>query len=148
MTRDEILRAIKPYFDIDELVCDHTLAKWGEKSWQFLDTDFLHCLLIVRRDIIRMPMYCNSRSAHQKGLRCNLCQLVKEKKEVYLSPHLQGKAGDLTCPYMSAENMRQKIKASAHLLPCQIRIERGVSWLHFDTRPTENFNGKVYEFTA
>ena len=39
MTRQEILDAIRPFFDVDELVCDHTLKKWGEKSWQFLDTD-------------------------------------------------------------------------------------------------------------
>ena len=52
MTREEILTAIRPYFDIDELVCNHTVAKWGDKSWQFLDTDFLHCLLVIRRDIV------------------------------------------------------------------------------------------------
>ena len=53
MTREEILTAIRPYFDIDELVCNHTFAKWGEKAWQFLDTDYLHCLLVIRRDISR-----------------------------------------------------------------------------------------------
>lgn len=29
MTRAEILQAIRPYFDAQELVCDHTFAKWG-----------------------------------------------------------------------------------------------------------------------
>lgn len=87
MNREEILAQIKRFFDVEELVCDHTFAKWGEKSWQFLDTNFLHCLLIIRRDILKVPMYCNGRTAHQKGLRCNMCQLVKEKKAVYLSSH-------------------------------------------------------------
>ena len=148
MTREEILKAIKPYFDIDELVCDHTYAKWGEKAWQFLDTDLLHCLLIIRRDIIKMPMYCNSKSQKQRGLRCNMCQMVKSKTSVYLSSHILGKALDLSCPTMKAEKMRELIKANAHLLPCNIRIEGGVSWLHFDVLPQYGINQKVYEFTA
>ena len=149
MTREEILSQIKKFFDIDELVCDHTYAKWGEKSWQFLDTDFLHCLLIIRRDIIKMPMYANGRTAHQKGLRCNRCQLVREKTSVYVSAHILGKAGDFTCPYMKAEQMRDKIKQNADLLPCQIRMEKGVSWLHFDVRPDDaNPGKKVVEFSA
>ena len=87
MTRQEILTAIRPFFDIDELVCDHTYAKWGEEAWQFLDTNYLHALLIIRRDIIKMP--------------------------------------------------------------CQIRIEKGVSWLHFDVRPDDTRpDVKVVEFDA
>ena len=115
MTREEILKEIKKFFDIDELICDHTIAKWGEKSWQFLDTNALWCLLIIRRDIVKMPMYCNSKTAHQKGLRCNMCQLVKSKTSVYLSSHVLGKAFDLTCPGMKADKMRELIKANAHL---------------------------------
>ena len=147
MTREEILKEIKKYFDVSELVCDHTYAKWGEKSWQFLDTMWLWCLLVIRRDIIKMPMYCNSKTAHQKGLRCNMCELVKSKKAVYLTSHLFGKAGDFTSPYMSAEKMRELIKANADKLPCNIRIEGGVSWLHMDVRSDDSRpNVKVYEF--
>lgn len=149
MTREQILKEIKPYFDIDELVCDHVYAKWGERSWQFLDTDLLHCLLIIRRDIIKMPMYCNSKTAHQRGLRCNRCQLVKEKTFVYLSSHILGKALDLSCPGMKAEKMRELIKANADKLPCPIRIEKDVSWLHFDVRPDDSCpDTKVVEFIA
>ena len=148
MTREEILKDIKRFFDVDELVCDHTFSKWGEKAWQFLDTDLLWCLLIIRRDIIKMPMYCNSRSQHQRGLRCNMCQMVKSKTSVYLSSHIFGKALDLSCPTMKAEKMRELIKANAHKLPCPIRIEKGVSWLHFDVCPQYGITEKVYEFTA
>ena len=148
MTREEILKEIRRYFDIDELVCDHALAKWGEKAWQFLDTNALWCLLVIRRDIVKMPMYCNSKSAHQKGLRCNRCDLVKSKNVVYLSPHIFGKAFDLTCPGMKAEKMRELIKANANLFPCQIRMEAGVSWLHFDVFPPYGITQKVYEFKA
>ena len=148
MTRAEILTAIKRYFTVQELVCDHTFKKWGEQAWQFLDTDFLAALLVIRRDIIKLPMWCNSKTAHQKGLRCNRCQMVKEKSDVYLSSHCLGKAGDFTITGMKAEAARQKIKENASLLPCNIRIEGGVNWLHFDVLPQYGITAKVYEFKA
>ena len=150
MTREEILKEIKRFFDVSELVCNHTYVKWGEKSWQFLDTNLLWCLLILRRDIIKLPLYCNGKGKHQRGLRCNMCDEVKKKKQVYLSSHCLGKALDLTCgvPTMTAEKMRQLIKANADKFPCQIRIEGGVSWLHMDTLAQYGITEKVYEFTA
>ena len=148
MTRQEILTAIRPFFDIDELVCDHTYAKWGEKAWQFLDTDFLHCPLIIRRDILKRAMWCNGSQKKQRGLRCNRCQMVREKTGVYLSAHCLGKAGDFTVSGLNSEQARQIIKANAHLLPCNIRLEKGVSWLHFDVLPQYGITQKVYEFSA
>lgn len=148
MTRQEILSAIRPFFDVDELVCPHTYAKWGEASWQFLDTDYLHCLLIIRRDIIKRPMWCNGKGKTERGLRCNRCSIVRGKSGVYLSAHCLGKAGDFTATGMTAEEMRRAIKANSGLLPCNIRIEKGVSWLHFDVLPQYRVEQKVYEFSA
>lgn len=148
MTRSEILEAIKSYFDIEELVCKHTLAKWGDKAWQFLDTDYLHALLVIRREILQKPMYCNSYGMNQRGLRCNLCPIVEEKSDVYLSSHILGKAGDFTITGMTAEEARQKIKQFAHRLPCNIRLEGGVDWLHIDVLPQSGVKEKVYIFTA
>ena len=148
MDRSEILTEIKRFFDIDELVCKHTLAKWGERAWQFLDTDYLHTLLVIRRDILQKPMYCNSYGLNQRGLRCNLCPIVEEKKDVYLSSHILGKAGDFTVSGMTAEEARQKIKQFAHRLACNIRLEGGVSWLHIDVLPQAGVTEKVYIFKA
>ena len=148
MTRNEILTAIRPYFSIDELVCNHTFDKWKEQSWQFLDTDYLHCLLIIRRDIIKRPMWCNTSQKKQRGLRCNRCDMVKGKTSVYLSSHISGKAGDFTITGMSADNARKLIKANADLLPCNIRMEKGVSWLHFDVLPQYGITDKVCEFNG
>ena len=150
MTRDDIIREVKRYFSVSDLVCSHTYAKWGESSWQFLDTNLLHCLLIIRRDIIKLPLLCNTKSAKQRGLRCNRCDIVKTKKDVYLSSHVLGKAFDLTCtvPAMTAEKMRQLIKENAELFPCNIRIEGGVSWLHVDVLPQYGVTDKVYEFKS
>lgn len=146
MNRKEILQEVKRFFDVQELVCDHTFEKWGEKSWQFLDTDYLHALLIIRRDILKRPMWCNSNAAHQRGLRCNRCQIVRSKTAVYLSAHCLGKAGDFSITGMSAAAAREEIKACADSLPCPIRMEAGVSWLHFDVLPQWGVTQKVYEF--
>ena len=146
--RDTIIRELHKYFQISELVCEHTHSKWGERSWQFLDTNYLECLLIIRRDILQTPMVCNTRQQDQRGLRCNMCQLVFEKTGVYLSSHILGKAGDFTVEGMTAQEARSLIRNNAHLLPCQIRMEAGVSWLHFDVLTQFGINQKVYEFTA
>lgn len=148
MTRDEIIKALHKYFQVKELVCEHTFAKWGEKSWQFLDTAFLHCLLVIRRDIIQAPMICNHDGANQRGLRCNRCEIVKDKGSVYLSSHILGKAGDFTIRGFTAQEARLRIRNMAHLLPYPIRMEGGVSWLHFDVLPQYGITSKVYEFTA
>lgn len=146
MERRQILAEIKQFFDVEELVCDHTFAKWGENAWQFLDTAYLHTLLVVRKNILERPMMCNYAGMHQRGLRCNMCELVAEKRSVYLSSHILGKAGDFTVDGMTAGEAREKIKKHAHLLPYPIRMEKDVSWLHIDVLPQSGVTAKVYEF--
>lgn len=146
MTRSEIIKELHKYFQIRELVCEHTHSKWGERAWQFLDTDYLHVLLVLRRDILQVPMTCNHDGAYQRGLRCNMCEIVKDKDENYLSSHIFGKAGDFTCKGLTAQQARERIKANAHLLPCNIRLEDKASWLHFDVLPQFGVTDKVYFF--
>lgn len=147
LDREQIIRDLHKYFQIRELVCEHTHSKWGERAWQFLDTDYLACLLVIRRDILQLPMTCNHSGATQRGLRCNLCQIVKDKDRLYLSSHLFGKAGDFTVNGITAQEARSRIRNMAHLLPRPIRMEGGVNWLHFDVLPQFGINQKVYEFT-
>jgi len=144
--RNIVIPELKKYFSVKELVCNHTYDKWKEQSWQFLDTNFLHCLLIIRRDILKSGMVCNTKSATQRGLRCNMCEMVKQKTKNYLSSHIFGKAGDFTVSGMTAEEARQKIKENADLLPCNIRLEKDVTWLHFDVLPQYDVTEKVYFF--
>lgn len=148
MTRDEIIRELHKFFQIRELVCPHTHSKWGERSWQFLDTAYLHNLLVIRRDILKTPMTCNHGTQLQRGLRCNRCELVSQKDAVYLSSHVLGKAGDFTVQGMTAQEARSLIRNNAQLLPYPLRMEGGVSWLHFDVLPQYGITEKVYEFTA
>jgi len=146
--REAIIKALKPYFAVKELVCPHVYAKWGEKSWQFLDTNLLHCLLILRVTVIARPMYVNGKTYTQRGLRCNLCDLVKSKSVVYLSPHLMGKAIDFTIGGLTAEQGRKLIRENANLFPCQVRIEKDKSWVHFDVQHQDGITAKVYEFVG
>lgn len=146
MNREDIVKELHKYFQISELVCEHTHSKWGERSWQFLDTDYLYALLVIRRDILQLPMTCNHSGANQRGLRCNMCELVKGKNRNYLSSHILGKAGDFTVKGMTAQQARDRIKANAHLLPCNIRMEDKVNWLHFDVLPQFGITDKVYLF--
>ena len=146
MNREQIIRDLHQFFQISELVCEHTHSKWGERAWQFLSTDYLHNLLVIRRDILQAPMTCNNAGATQRGLRCNRCELVKEKKKNYLSSHILGKAGDFNVKGLTAQQARDRIKNNAHLLPCNIRLEDKVNWLHFDVLPEFGVVEKVYLF--
>lgn len=141
MKRIEIITQLREYFDLSELVCPHTLARFGEQSWQFFDTNTLHTLLVLRTEILRVPMTINNDGSTQRGLRCNLCSIVRSKgNKQYLSAHLMGKGFDIVSKEMTAQEMRDKIFENADKLPVPIRIEDGVSWLHFDT--FDPFNGK------
>lgn len=93
-------------------------------------------------------MTCNHEGAEQRGLRCNMCELVKEKKNAYLSSHILGKAGDFTVKGLTAQEARSRIRNMANLLPYPLRMEGGVSWLHIDTLPQFGIKDKVYEFTV
>lgn len=146
LDRNQIIKDLHQFFQVRELVCEHTFSKWGERSWQFLDTQYLACLLVIRRDILQLPMTCNHSGATQRGLRCNRCELVREKDSVYLSSHILGKAGDFTVQGITAQEARHRIRNNAHLLPFPVRMEGGVSWLHFDVLPQFDITAKVYEF--
>lgn len=149
MTREEIINDLCQFFSVKELVCPHIYEKWREASWQFLDTDYLHCLLVIRRDILKVPMLCNNgKDFTQRGMRCNMCVEVYSRRSVYVSAHILGKAGDFSSTAMNAEQMRNTIKKNHALLPCPIRMEKGVSWLHFDTICQHGVHSKVYEFQA
>lgn len=159
MTRSEIITELKKYFDITELVCPDTYNAFKDTSWQFLDTEELHLLLVLRRDIFKAPMtinnYHNGGSFSQRGFRCNLCDLVKSKTlsgKIYLSAHATGAGMDADIKGITAAEARQKIKDNEALLPYPIRLEATTSgkpctWLHFDKY--DNGSGKmIVEFAG
>lgn len=145
MERNEIINQLKKYFNIKELVCNHTYNKFGEASWQFLDTKLLHTLLVLRTEIFQTPMVINYAGHYQRGLRCNMCDLVKSKDKVYLSAHILGKAVDVSMKTITGAQARQLVKKYQDKLPYPVRIEKDVNWLHIDVRDTYNNNSKVIE---
>jgi hypothetical protein len=146
MERSEIITKLKKYFTLSNLVCPDTYKAFGDRGWQFLRTDYLHTLLIVRRDILQSPMLCNNyltggKNYTQRGLRCNLCEIVREKSgegKIYLSAHLTGCAGDFNVVGMTSVQARHLIMDHIDKLPYPIRLEEGVTWLHLDTYDSGN----------
>ena len=132
MTKSETIRKASKYFSINELVCEHTIERFGVGAWKFINAQALETLFVLRTKILKVPFIINTQSAHQRGLRCNLCPLVKGKETQYLSGHVLGCAFDILSKEMTAAQMRALIVQHKDLLPYPIRIEAGVSWLHFD----------------
>lgn len=145
MTRSELIKKVNKYFSIKELVCDHTLERFGIDAWKFLNPQALETLLVLRTKILKVPLTINTNEAHQRGLRCNLCALVKEKQTQYLSGHVLGCAFDILSKDLTAAQMRTLIVQQKELLPYSIRIEAGVTWLHFDLLTTSNEKVTFFE---
>lgn len=145
---------IKDYFDIRELVCRHVYSKFGEKAWDFIDKDLLAVLLAIRKGIgkpITVNTWHMGGNLSQRGLRCNTCDLVlknSKMNKLYLSAHIQGKAVDFDIRGMTANEVRRWISDNKDLIPCQIRLENGTSWVHLDVRPTSGINLKVQYFNG
>lgn len=160
MTRQELIKELSIFFDIRELVCPDVYAMFKNKSWQFFDFDTLLCLLILRRDILKVGMninnwhYWKSENLHgerfsQRGLRCNICEICKDKtvkNTLYMSGHSNGAAFDFTTKEYTAVICRKMISDKALLFPCKVRMEANVSWGHFDTYDDPTVNQQYWEF--
>ena len=93
-------------------------------------------------------MVVNYTGHYQRGLRCNVCQLVKDKtnkNNIYLSAHILGKAIDCSMKSITGAQARELIKKHQDKLPYPVRIEKNVNWLHIDVRDTHNSTKKVTE---
>lgn len=158
MTRVEILDKLKNYFSASEFVDSTVYKNYKENSFKFIDTDLLHCILIIREELGK-PMTINNWKSggkfSQRGLRTNISSIVKKKSQagrLYLSAHLFGRAVDFDVKGMSAEEVRMWIKDNPSLFPCKIRLEHKmkgnpINWVHLDTID-EDKNSKVYLFNV
>lgn len=158
MRRDKIIKELKRYFDIAELVGPETHKRHGERAWKFFSTDALEALLITRVNIgrkITINTWAWGGVFSQRGLRTNLQnifrQLTKSLK-LYLSGHVLGEAFDFDVDGMTAEEVRNWIKANSDLYPMRIRLEhrkngKPITWVHLDTIQ-ELRNPKIYFFNV
>lgn len=147
MDRQEIIKELKKYFDIKELVCNHIYDKFKSQSWMFLSTPLLHTLLVLRTDILNIPMVVNTSNLKQRGMRCNMCPIVKGKTKAYISAHVTGNGIDFSSNQKTAEEIRQIIKSNQSKLPYNIRLEEGVNWVHIDVYDAGFYN-KITTFKA
>ena len=114
----------------------------GYSDLSVMDNRILEIADLVR-ELVGLPMTINSSGRQYCGYRPADCPIGAPK-----SQHKLGKAIDLHCSGMSAEDVRTLIKkaiASGHLENIG-GIEEGVSWIHLDCR--DKVNGKVLYFHA
>ncbi len=86
------------HFNIKELVSPQVYNKFGEAfCWKFFDKDILIDLDTIREyhGPITINNWSFGGSNTQCGFRCNMDPIVKSKKSIYCSAHIQGKAFDL-----------------------------------------------------
>lgn len=136
-------------FIIQELVCQDVYNKFREKAWQFFDPRLIITLDWIRNRMNK-PIYVNNWDIggkfDERGLRCNLCSLVKnatDKDMLYMTSHLRAQAADFDIPGMVAEEIRRWLIARKNFLPYPIRVEDDVSWCHLDVQDTGE---KLYIF--
>lgn len=133
-----LIEQVKANFDIRELVCPHTYERWGnELSWQFLQADLLEVIYVLRSRLLKVPMIVNTWASggqfDERGLRCNMCEIVKSKSSIYLSPHCMGAAIDFHTNSIEPEKIRNLIRMNWRKYSfVPIRLERDVNWVHID----------------
>lgn len=145
----ELKNRVRQYFGLKELVCPEVYHKYGDRAWSFFDPRLLETLIFLREKIGR-PFYVNNWDQggdySQRGLRCNQCQLVKDKTQrgrIYMSAHSQGQGIDFDVESMQAHEVRKLIIEIQEELPYPIRLENHVCWVHMDVRET---GSQVYVF--
>ena len=153
MNRNNLIDQLKKYFDIHELVCPHVYNKFKNNSWQFLSTELLSTLLTLRITIFNKPIIINTWIKNgqfsQRGLRCNMCSLVKNKKDVYVSAHLLGKAFDFNVIGLSTEQVYDEIRKNIDKFEYPIRMEiTNGNWNHIDVYQPYCSKSQLIEFSA
>lgn len=141
------------YFQPHELVCRHVYSKYGNMSLMFADARLLQWLWWFRTTVNR-PVYINNYmhggKYSQRGYRCNLCTLFKDKTfngELYLSAHTRFQAVDFNVNDMGDEEIRQWIDRHKQDMPVPVRIEKNtVSWVHVDVSVPLNTYNKITYF--
>lgn len=153
MSRSELIKKLKQNFDIRELVCPHCYKKFGEGSWQFLSTELLSTLYKLRYEIFQQSIIINNwhkgGKYDERGLRCNQCSLVKNKKTIYLSAHCLGKAIDFNVGTLTSGEVYSVIKYNAHRFDYPIRVEKDTNgWTHIDVYQPVGSESNLIEFNG
>jgi hypothetical protein len=135
------------FFDQKQLILlDWIRNKLGPmyaNNWhyKYLDSDYINEIkhLISIGALIKLDYLPPSelQMFDERGLRCNLCSLniLKTNKGIiYVSPHFTGQATDYDVKGMMAEEVRKWLIKHQDEIPYPIRLEKGVGWVHQDSR--------------
>ncbi len=124
------------YFEIHELVSESVYKKKGEGAWRYIPPPLIEAIDTLKE---RFPdgtatinNYVWGGDRQWSGLRT--------PDSSYYSPtsmHAFMKAVDIVFSSYSAETVRKDIIANPELYPTIKGLELGVSWLHIDTRNSE-----------
>ena len=123
------------HFKAVELVPKPMYDELGEKVWALFDSRLLYtadCLREVFGTLI-CNTWCFGGSSQYRGYRPEGCKIGAN-----WSQHKNGRALDLVSPKVTAEELRLKVIEKNRLFKYISRIEKTVSWLHFEVA---NFPG-------
>lgn len=133
------------YFKIQELVSKAVYEKYGEKSWEFIDERLIKTLDLLREHFNK-PITVNNwlfgGNLHQRGLRANKDEIVKNKSDYYISQHCLGKAADLNVKGMTAQEVYEDIlknKGKFSLIARIENIKNTPTWVHIDVANVNEF---------
>lgn len=148
MNRIAKIQALKTKFSTEDLFCPHIIQKFGDRAWEYLSNEFVDNMYYFRFELFKAPMFVNypKQGRVERGVRCNCCKITNsytKKNEAYLTAHMLDGC-DFDVQGFTAEEARNKIKANKDTLPHPIRLEKAVSWVHWDKR---NYtDSKIVEF--
>jgi hypothetical protein len=145
------MKVDSPFFDLHELVCPHIFIKYGDFAWNFIDPRLVILINTIRDRYntgIIVNNWHNRGEFSQRGLRCQMCDIVKEKiekNELYMSAHIFGKGVDFDVEGKVAEEVRVWLKSHPNWWPYSFRLEKDVNWIHLDLY--NNTENKIVEFS-
>lgn len=146
------------HFKIHELVCLDIYNRDKELAWRYFRPELIDFIDWLRERVDK-PIYINNwqwgGNKTQRGYRCNLCPLVKNKNILYASAHMLGAGVDFNVKNVHPNDVREYLKDNIHEFfndnPCYIRkcrIESNIlapTWVHIDFFEHPN-DGIIYEF--
>ena len=128
---------ISKHFKLQELVPEEMYLKYGDKCWEFIDSNLIISIDKIKDKFPEGTMTINNwlwgGVRNQSGIRT-----PKSKYYSYSSMHSWGKAIDAIFSEYSTEEVRQYILDNPDEFPEIKGIELGISWLHCDTRNRED----------
>ena len=131
------------YFKIEELVSENVYKKYKEKAWEFIKPEIILFLDSIR-EFYGKPVIVNNwlygGNLKQRGLRANKDEMVKSKKDFYLSQHCLGSAVDFSIkgitPKEIVEHILENEEYYREFITRIENPEQTPTWVHVDCANT------------